>query len=137
MTGHTKEPWVVHLEKRAIVPIADAGKIIPIASGTPSLDAAHTIALFRDPDATMSEDETYANAFRLCECVNALAGIPDPAAFVAAARGMEAEPVDGLLAEADRLVAAWSVQDRAEIEDLALAALRRGMELALTEQVSK
>lgn len=46
-------------------------------------------------------------------------------------RGMIApEPVDPLLVEAAALVQSWCGQEGAEIEDLALAALRRGMELA-------
>lgn len=46
-------------------------------------------------------------------------------------RGMIApEPVDPLLVEAAALVQSWCGQEGAEIEDLALAALRRGKELA-------
>jgi hypothetical protein len=45
-------------------------------------------------------------------------------------RGLIAEePVDPLLVEAEALVQRWCGQEGAEIEDLALAALRRGIEI--------
>lgn len=74
---HTPTPWVIHSKVRAIVPLADAFKIVPLVeTDCEPEDVAHTIALFADPRDDMSEDETYANAFRLVASVNACAELP-------------------------------------------------------------
>lgn len=99
MDKWTPEPWVVHLKKRAIVPLADAGKIVPLAADdcVEGMEVAHTIFLFRDPSDTMPEDETYANAFRACECVNALTGL-NPAAIPELVGAIQSEVIPNLVA---------------------------------------
>ena len=76
MAEHTKEPWAFvpwHIEEGPSAVRAPEGWLI----------------------CTTSSD---ANARRIVACVNALAGIPDPAAFVQAARGMR-EALESLLKE--------------------------------------
>lgn len=52
--GFTKGPWLVHAERRWIVPAEDAFK--------EPLDAL-PICQLRDPDERLTEDETLANGF--------------------------------------------------------------------------
>ena len=67
MTGHTKEPWVVIGTE--IVCASDESHIAEVPhGGSPEQDAA--------------------DRARIVDCVNALASIPDPAAYVAAFDGM-------------------------------------------------
>jgi hypothetical protein len=81
MTGHTKEPWLVEMTE---APIG-----VPFANIHAHPDGGYEGIAFN----TLGPAE--ANARRIVDCVNALANIPDPAAFVAAARGM-ADLVDWL-----------------------------------------
>lgn len=69
MTGHTKEPWEVDGEYCQFV-IGQNDKTVADCS------------LFDDDELER------ANARRIIDCVNPLAGIPDPAAYVAAFDGM-------------------------------------------------
>jgi hypothetical protein len=67
---HTKEPWKYDADEDHMIGSDGVG----VRSG----------AGLRDPD------ECAANGARMVACVNALAGIPDPAAFVARAKAIEA-----------------------------------------------
>lgn len=74
---HTQEPWAIHSKVRAIVALTDAYKVFPNDNADfENDDLATGIALFADPSEYISEEETYANAFRIVACVNACAGIP-------------------------------------------------------------
>ena len=80
MSEHTKGPWAIHAENMAIVPLADAykpfGKVECTVTGD---NLPNTLCLFAGPRDGLGEDETYANAFRIVACVNALEGY-NPAA---------------------------------------------------------
>lgn len=75
MNGHTKEPWKVFRSTDGLHVLGigdkDAGGITDADGG-----------LWR------SGKERAANADRIVACVNALATIPDPEAYMKAARGM-------------------------------------------------
>lgn len=80
MTEHTKEPWSVFAE----------GHTTQIDQGaTPhgSRPCAVSWGGFDSTDLSLRKNR--ANARRIVDCVNALAGISDPAAFVMAAREAE------------------------------------------------
>lgn len=92
MTGHTKEPWAYRPDVdddwgiiRA--PVIEQGQwlggIICQARDPEALDEV-TLASHR----AAKTDPWEANARRIVDCVNAHATIPDPAAFMEAARGM-------------------------------------------------
>lgn len=88
--NHTPEPWELDTHPRDV--ISASGKFIARAQGRFGDDAAD------------------ANARRIVACVNALAGIPDPAAFVKAARAL-ADDVDCML-ETDASIAAFRAADK-------------------------
>ena len=79
MTGHTKEPWEVQ-------PYVECGAVYIVGSDLGGLVAgAHSWPTEIDRGDTARVE---ANARRIVDCVNAFAGIPDPSAYIAAARGM-------------------------------------------------
>jgi hypothetical protein len=101
MTGHTKEPWTVAY----YICRADANDVKhererPLKRGEARRDLKAGDELWRQPlsigdiapdhchwaGSHLSCDEETAE--RVCALWNALAGIPDPAGFVAAAMGM-------------------------------------------------
>jgi hypothetical protein len=73
---HTKETWVT----------VECGSYLAIYPEAPGRHAQ--IARTAQHNSPTGLHEREANAARIVSCVNALAGIPDPAAFVQAARGM-------------------------------------------------
>lgn len=89
MTGHTKEPWDVFAQ-----PIKGAGDaalelVNQVQHTHPIGDAVYLLnANGKCPATTGCGPTSEANARRIVDCVNALAGIENPAAFVEAARGM-------------------------------------------------
>ena len=79
MAEHTKEPWEVqpsHEDSALFIIGSNLGGLVGAAHGWPS------------EIESGNHSRIEANARRIVACVNALAGIPDPAAFVQAARGM-------------------------------------------------
>lgn len=86
MIGHTKEPWEV-------LPGVEDGAILIVGSNLGGLvAAAHSWPTEIDSGDT---GRIEANARRIVDCVNAMAG-KDPAAYVAAFEGM-VEALDGAL----------------------------------------
>lgn len=84
MIGHTKEPWALEMTEAPVgVPFA---AIIAYPDGQYEGIAYITLG------------EAEANARRIVDCVNALASIPDPAAYVAAFDGM-VEALDDVQAQ--------------------------------------
>lgn len=91
MTGHTKEPWEVQ-------PYVEYGAVYIVGSDLGGLVAgAHSWPTEIDSGDTARVE---ANARRIVDCVNALAGIPDPSAYIAAARGMR-EALEAIYSWAD------------------------------------
>lgn len=86
MTGHMKEPWEING--------CDWDEETDQAIGCQVTDSEFYFVA--SCEGGRSSDHDNANARRIVDCVNALAGIPDPAAFVEAARGM-AEAADGAI----------------------------------------
>jgi hypothetical protein len=77
MSGHTPEPWGV------CGPAQDGSFILTPPDFAERADEEWTtLCAFVDDEA---------DAYRIVACVNALAGIPDPAAFVKAARELLAQ----------------------------------------------
>jgi hypothetical protein len=76
MSTHTPEPWAVN-PLRAHVDAFDTGVPIPVCQ-------------LLWPTEDRSEAETEANGHRIVSCVNALQGVPDPAAYVKAFEEMRA-----------------------------------------------
>lgn len=76
MSGYqwTKEPWE-SFEASGVTAVQQAGVFTPPVISWQGFD---------DSDRTIEEHR--ANARRIVACVNALAGIPDPAAFMAEVR---------------------------------------------------
>lgn len=66
-----EEPWVVGIGEEAAVVFQD-GEVDPI--------------LVVDHDRDLPDEDAARTAQRVVDCVNALAGVADPAAFVAAAK---------------------------------------------------
>lgn len=81
MAEHTKEPWAIHTEQEFSISRATSVYICRAEEPWPSGQLARV-------NVQDGFEEREANARRIVDCVNALAGIPDPAAFVQAARGM-------------------------------------------------
>lgn len=82
-TKHTAEPWVVYDGGRflSIIPEDDMEDIT--IARTPEHIGKERKLADRFKDAT---EEDRANAARIVACVNAMAGVEDPAAFMEAAR---------------------------------------------------
>jgi hypothetical protein len=85
-TGHTPEPWKENkLEDGVFFILAGL-----YGQGEGPASAASPCVACVDYHCNGGNKQAEANAARIVQCVNALAGIPDPAAFVARARGQEA-----------------------------------------------
>lgn len=79
MTGHTKEPWSVFV----------AGHTTQIDKGVVPHGSRPCVVSWGGFDSSdLPLRVNRANARRIVACVNALAGIENPTAFVEAARGM-------------------------------------------------
>ena len=120
MIGHTKEPWKLQ---------EGFCNVYALSNGESGL-TTH-IAKANDAQVSGGLIEAEANARRIVDCVNALAGIENPAAFVEAARGMADKADDALqaLVGVDRLLHQYGLmqgEDCPAIEPLraALTALR-------------
>lgn len=92
MTEHTKEPWKFDEENQGVSPqpswglLDSTGASLPIyVSMTPFCDAAlYDYATGETLTQEQFTDRSRANANRVVACVNALANIPDPAAYMKA-----------------------------------------------------
>ena len=78
MTGHTKEPWEING--------CDWDEETDQTIGCEITDSEFYFVASCEGGRSSEHDN--ANARRIVDCVNAFAGIPDPLAFVQAARGM-------------------------------------------------
>lgn len=77
MGTHTPEPWHLHPKDRyprTICVLIDGREVQISEANIPRIDVEDAVEMAN------------ANAARIVACVNALAGVPDPAAFVKAAR---------------------------------------------------
>jgi hypothetical protein len=83
MSAHTPEPW----ELMALVPTEAGRKANRWITSANAPRHKRTVALVHRLDeyvALKHDAEGEANAHRIVSCVNALAGVPDPAAYVKA-----------------------------------------------------
>lgn len=71
---HSAEPWTT-----------DAFDVVDCSTGAPDYSA---MIIAGDGESIIAQQMSDRDADRAAACVNALANIPDPAAFVEAARGM-------------------------------------------------
>lgn len=88
MTGHTEEPWAepkAPLRHSAEPWMTEAFNEIECSTGEPDYSA---MILAGDGESIIAQQMSDYDADRATACVNALAGYPDPTAFVAAAMGM-------------------------------------------------
>jgi hypothetical protein len=84
VSNHTPEPWKV-LPHESVVFIMAGG----YANGTTPASAATPCVACCDRYCHGPADEVQANGDRIVACVNALAGIPNPAAEMARLRAVE------------------------------------------------
>lgn len=98
---HTKEPWQTEEDIRTDVCRATGDELAYLAGWNVHNGQEEIVGC----EGILGDGE--ANAARIVSCVNALAGIQDPAAFVEAARG--------LVGAADELLADTGVSDEPDI----------------------
>ncbi len=78
---HTPEPWV--LKPNGVI---NAGEAFQYARGSGQCQIVSVTIRQRAPDDVNTSDERDANAARIVACVNACAGMDDPAAEIAGMR---------------------------------------------------
>ena len=112
----TPEPWS-----------ADAGYVFgQVPGGRPNgegIARCHGSAGARNGEHTQEND--YANAARIVACVNALAGVEDPAAFV--------EAVQGVMARIDTTYAGPCMMIERELAEAQILAEQRGRDIGVPD----
>jgi hypothetical protein len=102
MSGHTKEPWVAHgafythgvkgdvfaKDARDVYDATPVCRVVAPVSHRQSKNAAPIDALHATARRKEQAPIIEANARRIVDCVNALTGIENPAAYVKAAQAM-------------------------------------------------
>jgi hypothetical protein len=85
---HTKEPWAVGAQNDAL--FITAGRSPAQDNDYPWHDAPRVALgkLYGETEGDCLPINALGNGRRIVDCVNALAGIPNPTAFVNAAKGM-------------------------------------------------